>query len=348
MSKFFILALIAVFTLLFVGLLFGYFLSAPVYSGPKTHNFDGEKFINPGNKKAKGFTDVLRWLFTREQNIWDEAKNVTARIPTAALTNGAEITFINHSSFLFQFKDVNLITDPIYSNYASPFQFTGPKRMQNVGIEFKDLPAITHIFISHNHYDHLDKTTMLALREKFNPTVICPLGVGKLIALWGFDKIHELDWWDAFRLSSEIDLTATPAQHFSGRGLFDRDKTLWCGFALKTIHHTIYYAGDTGYGDFFKEIGQKFKSFDLAILPIGAYKPEWFMSPIHTSPEEAVKIHKDVNSKQSIAMHFGTFPLADDTPIEAKNKLIKALEESTLPKNVFKILEAGEYIRLTP
>jgi L-ascorbate metabolism protein UlaG (beta-lactamase superfamily) len=185
---------------------------------------------------------------------------------------------------------------------------------------------------------------MKRLAREYSPAIYTTLGVGKYLEKKGISNVTELDWWDETNMAPGLKLICTPAQHFSGRGTFDRDRTLWCGFAIMTVKGSIYYSGDTGFGEFFNEIAKRIGPVRLAFLPIGAYKPAWFMSPIHTSPSDAVEIHKIINSPGSIGMHFGTFPLADDSMEDPVNDLRLALEKEGISDTVF--IAPKEGIRL--
>lgn len=322
----------------------GFFISAPAHRGEKTDHFDGKKFLNPGNAQAKGLTDVFQWMMQRKQGPWTEKKeSAFGEKPEAMITDGMKITFVNHSTFLIQVEGVNIITDPIWSERTSPFSFAGPKRMKQPGIRFEDLPKIDYIILSHNHYDHLDINTVKDLNRIHKPKIITPLGVKAFLDNNQINTAADLDWWQEMPLSDSLVIQSVPAQHFSGRGVFDRDATLWCGYVIKNHRGNIYFAGDTGYNEFtFKEIGKRCSPVSVALIPIGAYKPTWFMSPIHCSPAEAVKIHFDVMASQSIATHFGTFPLADDGEDEPTYELSKALKQSNLSPHKFLMLKEGE------
>ena len=336
----FILLIISVIS---ISALLGYLFSAPVYKGPLSDHFNGEKFINPGAIKAKGFKDLWKWMRTREKGVWEELKDIKPGHPPAERVTGdiPVVTFINHSTFLIQLMDLNILTDPIWSKRASPVSFAGPKRMRPPGIRYEDLPSIDHVLLTHNHYDHLDITALKRLWKDFQPTIFCPLGVAEYLKGKGIGKVKEMDWWDELNINADMEVVCTPAQHFSGRGMFDRDRTLWCGYAIKTRKGSIYYSGDTGYGDFFSEIARKIAPIRLSFLPIGAFKPEWFMSPIHTSPRDALRIHKEINSPVSIAMHYGTFPLADDGQHEPEMETRRLMQELNIPENNFLILKEG-------
>ncbi len=340
-----ILAFVLIFIIvLYLGIIFlGWAFSAPVYRGPISDHFNGKKFINPGGARPMGFKDLFKWMRTRQRGEWKEKMEIPYGPPPDSKVEGDSIvvTFVNHSTFLIQTRGLNILTDPIWSKRASPVSFIGPKRMRPPGIRFEDLPTVDIILLTHNHYDHLDIETLKKLSAEYNPKIFCPLGVGKYLEKKGIGNISEMDWWDEIGIDQGVSLLCTPAQHFSGRGMFDRDRTLWSGFALRTEKGSIYYSGDTGYGDFFKEIAQRISPVRLSFLPIGAFKPEWFMSSIHTSPEDAVRIHQILNSPQSIGMHFGTFPLADDGMDEPEMTLKDVLKKEGIPENEFIAPEEG-------
>ena len=330
--------------ILFLGI--GLLLSGPKYSGEVSDHFDGKRFINPGNVEAKGLKDVFKWLFTRNRIKWGAFPNEPyGEKPLARIQSRNRITFINHSTFLIQLNGLNILTDPIWSERASPFAWSGPKRMRPPGIRFDDLPQIDAILLSHNHYDHLDISTLRKLSNQYNPTIYTALGVGAFLKNRNINSVKEMDWWHQHLLNNETELTAVPAQHFSGRGMFDRDATLWVGFVLKIKDGNIYFAGDTGYNsDTFKEIGKRCSPISLSIIPIGAYEPRWFMSPIHCAPNEAVKIHEDLKSTSSIGSHFGTFPLADEGREQPITDLKKAMDAANIPSQEFIVLKEGTYI----
>lgn len=327
-----LIILISLIIMIFAIFLFiGWVFSSPAYKGPVSDHFDGKKFVNPGIVKPNGFRELLKWAMNRQPGDWTEKTDAEYGPPPPDKVDGESIrvTFINHATFLIQTHGLNILTDPVWSERASPVSFAGPERMRPPGIRFEDLPRIDLILLTHNHYDHLDLKTMKRLAREHQSEVYCPLGVGKYLNGKGIGNVVEMDWWDDQSINDDITVICTPAQHFSGRGMFDRDKTLWSGFALKTKSGSIYYAGDTGYGGFFREIADRVGPVSLAFIPIGAYKPEWFMAPIHTSPADALKVHNEIASPISIAMHFGTFPLADDGQGEAESELLKLLNRQS-------------------
>lgn len=321
----------------------GYLLSEQPYRGPVSDHFDGKKFRNPSAEQAQGLKEVFRFLVSRKMKPWRTKYTGYVRELQIEENKSAELLFswVNHSTFLFQFNEFNVLIDPIWSKRCSPFQWMGPGRKRPPGIKFESLPRIDLILISHNHYDHLDIPTLKRLIKKHQPKFIVPLGVASTIKRIGGNVINELDWWQTATVN-QLEVKAVPANHFSSRGLFDRDTTLWAGFILQSTSHKVYYVGDTGYSDVFKEIGEKEGPFDLACIPIGAYEPRWFMSPIHIDPQQSVQIHLDSKSKYSVAMHYGTFQLADDNRVSALEDLDKALKEKNLDSDSFNTIIEGE------
>lgn len=274
-------------------------------------HFDGQRFFNPGAPQAKGLSNVLRWKLTsRTQPSPRFVDDVTPARPSQAVDDGLRVTMINHSTVLLQMRGWNVLTDPIWSERASPFSWIGPRRRRAPGVALEDLPRIDVVLLSHNHYDHLDLATLRRLATRGGARFVVPLGVAALLRANRIGPVDELDWGEA-ALDGRIH--AVPAMHFSARGLFDRNRTLWCGYWLDGI----YFAGDTGFGEHFEWIRRQFGSPRLALLPIGAYRPEWFMAPVHMGPEEARRAHEILGARTSIAIHHGTFQLADesiDTP----------------------------------
>lgn len=323
-----------------------YFINAPTYKGPKSAHFNGKRFSNLDGTKARGLWDVIKWAFTEDPGEWKvlNQEDVSyAHPPQSKIDDGTvTVTFINHATFLIQVNGLNILTDPIWSLRASPFQWIGPKRMRPPGIRFEDLPKIDVVLISHNHYDHLDINTVKRLEKEHHPKFITPLGVSAYLHENGIGHTVEMDWWDELKISDSVSASAVPAQHFSGRGLTDRDKTLWCGYVLQTEAGNVYFAGDTGYDGIFNKIGAKFDPIDLALIPIGAYRPRWFMEPIHIDPCQAIQIHQDVRARKSIGMHFGTFPLADEGMREPVEDLRAARKQYGISAEKFITLREGE------
>jgi len=257
----------------------------------------------------------------------------------------AVVTFIGHATFLIQTAAGNILTDPMYSDRAGPFGLLGPRRVRQPAVRFDDLPPISTVLLSHNHYDHCDRATLARLAKRFDPLVITPIGNGALVKSTGLRKVEELDWWQDAK-TSPLPLTLTPAHHFSARTPFDRNRALWGGFMIAIAHRRIYFAGDSAYAPFFREVRRRFGPIDLALLPIGAYEPRWFMQAVHMNPAEALQAHLDLEASESIAMHFGTFQLTT----EGIDEPVRALEQARLAHHVepsaFRAIGFGESVRV--
>ncbi|CAN5746711.1 MBL fold metallo-hydrolase [soil metagenome] len=320
------------------------------YAGPVSDHFDGTKFFNikdgVSQQRSVGLFSVLKWMLSREKNMW-KIRTVEQTKPMARVEDKELVaTFINHATVLLQTEGLNIITDPVYSERASPFSFAGPRRFAAPGVAFDDLPPIDIILLSHNHYDHLDLATMKRLVARDHPLVIVSLGNAAFLSRHGIKDAVELDWWQSHEINGDISVTAVPAQHFSSRALSDRNKTLWCGFVVSTPNGDIYFSGDTGYGPFVQQLADHFPhGFRLGLLPIGAYRPEWFMKEVHVSPDEAFTMHDQLKIKDVMAIHFGTFKLADDTQDEPATRL-RELTQNADGSRRFLALKNGERMRV--
>ena len=325
-------------------LLIDWAFSAPRYQGPITNHFNGRKFRNLEPPERKGFVDFLRWQLTSKRGRWNKWTDAQPGSASPPHVNGKElrVTFINHATVLIQTEGLNILTDPIWSERASPVIWAGPKRHRPPGLRFEDLPPIDLVLIGHNHYDHLDIMTLLRLRAEHRPRFVTALGNRALLSSHEIDDVIELDWWDSAKVSEELRVTCVPAKHFSGRGLGDGDATLWCGYVIEAPAGNIYFAGDTGMGSHFLEIKDRFRPFRLALLPIGAYLPRWFMHPVHISPGEAVELHHLLQPRVSMAIHFGTFALGDEGEFEPLRQLREALNNKDHNASDFWVLEHGE------
>jgi L-ascorbate metabolism protein UlaG (beta-lactamase superfamily) len=306
---------------------------------------DGRRFFNPNGLNGQPLTALPRLLTARRAR-WPAHVPVQPRRPPEPERSGdVVVTFIGHSTFLLQTTSGNLLTDPVYAERASPLRFAGPRRVRRPGVDFGDLPEIAAVLLSHNHYDHCDLATLAALDRRFHPRVITPLGNGPLLRSAGIRRVEELDWWQN-AATAPWPVTLAPAQHFSARGLFDRNRALWGSFVVTLGDRRVFFAGDSGYGPHFGEIRSRSGPVDLALLPIGAYEPRWFMRDIHMNPAEAVQAHLDLAAWQSIGMHFGTFQLTAESITAPVTELERAMQARGLPGAQFRVLECGESIYL--
>jgi L-ascorbate metabolism protein UlaG (beta-lactamase superfamily) len=302
-------------------------------------HFDGKRFYNPDAPQSRGYLDVLRWKLTsRPESSPRFVADVEPSVPPRSVEgNGLRTTLVNHSTVLLQQQGSNILTDPIWSERASPFSWAGPRRRRKPGVSWENLPQIDIVLLSHNHYDHLDLPTLRRLADRGDSTFIVPAGLAHLLRSQKIGPVHELDWGESVSLQA-ITLHCVPALHFSSRGISDRNQTLWCGYMIECRERLIYFAGDTAFGNHFAQIREKFGSPNLALLPIGAYAPRWMMSPVHMGPDEAVRAHGILAAKSSIAIHHGTFQLADeglDTPRQRWRECA--------PGDSFLLLKNGEF-----
>lgn len=302
-------------------------------------NYNGEKFVNQVpvriTKKGTFFNTMWKWMTGNEEREPQYKIGPFKLIPDQINTmdsSGLRITWINHSTVLIEIDGKRFITDPVWSKRASPVSFAGPRRFFDAPIRLEDLPRLDGVIISHDHYDHLDEDTIKEI-AKTGVNFYMPLGVDKYFDDWGISKeqIHEFDWWESVQLDNDHSLIATPACHFSGRGVFNRNNTLWASWVIIGKNHRVYFGGDSGYFPGFKTIGEKYGPFDITMLEIGAYHPNW--STIHLGPENAVKAHTDLKGKALLPIHWGTFTLAfhgwtdpvEKLIIDAKEKQIKLI-----------------------
>lgn len=311
----------------------------------KSDHFNGKKFINPTLETpfSPSIGDIYKMMKEGRPKWLSNIENTA--IPHLNETLNADdfsITFINHATFLIQTEGLNILTDPVWAECASPVSWFGPKRVRKPGVAMDDLPKIDVILISHNHYDHLDKKTLKELNQRFSPLVLVPIGDKELIESFGVKNVKELDWWENVKINPNTIITFTPQQHSSGRTLLDRDKSLWGSYYIQSHGRSIYFGGDGGYSTHFTDIKNKLGSPEIAILGIGAYLPNFFMKAIHTSPAEAVTAHLDLGATQSIGMHFGTFQLASERFEQPLEDLKTAKEKNNLSDDDFIVLQEGE------
>lgn len=317
------------------------------YTGPVTDHFDGTHFSSPLPTPSKGLRDVLRWRFTSKPDRWPDAVPTERAVPPAR-SQQTRVTVVGHATMLIQTGGQNILTDPVWSDRASPVSFAGPRRVCPPGIAFADLPSIDTVLLSHNHYDHLDLATLKLLVKRDNPRIITPLGNDTIIhKAIPKARVEAGDWWDSYQLGAgnepSIEATIVPAQHWSSRGLSDARHALWGGFMLRGGDGLVYFAGDTGYGDggLFRELRVRFGAPDLALIPIGAYAPRWFMADQHTDPEESVQILLDLDAKRALGIHWGVFPLSDEGRDRPREDLALALAARQIAPERFFAAEPG-------
>jgi L-ascorbate metabolism protein UlaG (beta-lactamase superfamily) len=316
------------------------------YQGPPSDHFDGVRFFNPSQGPTdKGLRDMLRWKMAGGTSAWPASVPVLPVKPEARV-DGVRVTMVGHVTMLIQAAGLNILTDPVWSDRASPLSFIGPKRVTEPGIAFEDLPPIDAVLISHCHYDHMDMATLRRLAAAHDPLFAMPLGNDTILRA----SVPEArcvvgDWWQSLPIAPGFETVLTPAYHWANRWPTDVRMALWSGHRLSTPAGTIWFAGDTGYGDgeFFAQI-RALGPPDLALIPIGAYEPRWFMAAQHVNPEEAVRIFQDVGAVQALGIHWGTFQLTDesrDAPVVA---LEAARAKAGIPARLFAAAEpAGVY-----
>lgn len=318
------------------------------YSGPASDHFDGRFFNLAPRTLDKGLADIRRWRQTSKRTLWPKSVPVQATVPHRRV-NDTRVTLVGHATVLIQIGGRNILTDPVWSERCSPVQFAGPKRVCAPGVRFDDLPPIDAVLLSHNHYDHLDAATIKRLVAKHNPLIVTPLGNDTLVRrIARKARVITGDWWDTITLDGGIAVTLTPAQHWSARGIGDRRMALWSGFHLRAGETSLYFAGDTGFGDgsVFDDIHRRLGPVDAALLPIGAYAPRWFMADQHTDPHEAVMIMQRLHAKQAIAIHWGVFQLTDEGRDDPVRALAEALLYEGIPASHFRHDEPGATITL--
>jgi N-acyl-phosphatidylethanolamine-hydrolysing phospholipase D len=317
---------------------------AALATEPHVH---GGRYCNLDPVPRHGLGDFLRWQLAPGRRFPKGKRYTLLRPDSHLLTNPPpepQLTWLGHASFLFQYRGLNLLTDPVLSDRASPFRLVGPKRYTPPALTVANMPPIDLVLISHNHYDHLDEPTVHQLHRRFGEKLcFCiPKGLRRWFEKRGIRNLVELDWWQSSSVADEHEVFCLPTQHFSGRTATDTNTSLWCSWLLEMDGFRFYFGGDTGYGQVFRQIGELFAPIDLALLPIGAYDPRWFMAPVHVAPEEAVKIHQDIGARQSVAMHWGTFVLTDEPMDEPPRRLRLALEQQGISDSEFRVMQHGE------
>lgn len=323
------------------------------WEGPLTPHFDGKRFSNPGHVKTSSVAGYLWLRLTGAQATWPESVLVTPEPPPPARIDdgSARVTFVGHATVLIQVAGLNILTDPVWSNRASPLSFAGPVRVQAPGVAFDALPRIDVVLISHDHYDHLDLATLRRLDARDSPRVIVPLGNKTRVANdMRASNVTEHDWGDRVTLAAGVDVHLEPMLHGSGRSPFDQQSTLWAAYVLQAGPIKLYHVGDSGYGDgaTFRATGQKYGGFDLAILPIGAYEPTSFMADSHMGAADAVKLAQDVQAVRAMAHHFEAFQLGFEAYDAPRQTLQATLRARALPDDFFIAPRPGQALTVKP
>ena len=320
----------------------------PYYSGPVSDHFDGTRFFDPHGSEPKSLTGLLRWQFGGDpRSKWPESWPIegTDTPPARVDSDDIRLAYIGHASILLQTRGLNILLDPVWSERVSPVSFLGPKRVNPPGIRFEDLPKIDIVLVSHGHYDHLDLTTLSRLAAAHAPRVITPLGQDTIM------KAHDAairaeahDWGDRVEIGNGMAVHLASMRHWTARGVFDRNKALWAAFIIEAPAGPIYHIGDTGYGEghHFRAAKAKFGGFRLAILPIGAYEPRWFMAEQHMNPEEAVQVMIDCGARRALAHHWGTVQLTNEAIEAPRQALAEALAARSIAPEVFRAIRPGE------
>jgi L-ascorbate metabolism protein UlaG (beta-lactamase superfamily) len=314
---------------------------------PRSDHFNGKTFFNR-NHENRTFLDVWRWRRTRQLTAWPKTVPLAPQSPAPASRDGQlVITWIGHATFLVQTTQGNVLTDPHFSNRCGPFGWLGPRRVQPPAVPLDALPPIDYVLLSHDHYDHCDLVSLRALAKRSDPLVITPLGNAGLVRRAGLRRVVELDWWQAHAPQLGMEVTLTPARHWSNRLSGRRNGRLWGGFHVRQAGRTWWFAGDTGYDpDLFGSIRERLGAPEVAMVPIGAYEPRWFMQPMHCNPAEAVQIHRDVAASTSLAMHWGAWQLTDEGREEPVRALGAALRTANVGPSEFRALMPGETVVL--
>lgn len=317
------------------------------YIGPVSDHYDGERFFNPGRAAgSKGLGAVLRWRLTADRTEWPTRVPVTPARPAERIEGDAMVaTAVGHASVLVQTAGLNILTDPVWSARVSPFKSVGPARVRAPGVRFEDLPKIDVILVSHNHYDHLDLDTLQRLWERDKPIIVTPLGNAALMARRGITA-YARDWGESIGVREDVTVTVERVQHWSSRWSADTNRALWGGFTVMTPGGAIYFAGDCGYSDAFAATAATRGPYRLALLPVGAYEPRWFMKASHMNPAEAVQAFRDLRAEHAIGIHWGVWQLTDEAIDAPRTALAEALGDAGAAPGRFRALEPGEVMEV--
>ncbi|HEX2862202.1 MAG TPA: MBL fold metallo-hydrolase [Lacunisphaera sp.] len=320
-------------------------------SFPVSDHCDGERFFNPHGPLPRSFSDLPKWWWQQRRGSakpWPAAVPacppvvLPAAIPERQLT----ATFIGHATYLLQFAGLTVLTDPVFASRAGPFGLLGPRRVQPPALRLGELPRVDVVLLSHNHYDHLDVPSLRWLVQHRRPLIVAPLGLGAWLAGRGVPGVVELDWWQGHFTATGEEIVCTPAQHWSSRWPWDRCRTLWGGFMLRTRQGLVWFAGDSGWGRHFAEVRTRIGAPDCALLPIGAYEPRWFMAAVHMNPDEAIRAHLAVGARTSLAMHHATFRLTDEAYDAPAADLAAARQAHGISADAFLVPAVGASVSL--
>jgi len=311
-------------------------MANPYYTGPVTDHFDGTRFFNPGQPDTdRSLSDILRWKLRSTPARWPRSVPVRQAVPKARVA-GLRLTMVGHATVLIQAAGLNILTDPVWSDRA--------------GIAFEQLPPIDAILLSHNHYDHLDVATLRRLQAAHRPLLVAPLGNEAIVKAALPDmRVASGDWGDRIDLGAGVHSHLVPALHWSARRARDRRMALWAGHMIRTPAGSVWFAGDTGYGDgaIFRALKAVHGAPDVALIPIGAYEPRWFMAAQHVNPQEAVRIFRGVGARQALGIHWGTFQLTDEARDAPPAALAAALAADAIAADRFVAAEPGHVLDLT-
>ncbi len=327
------------------------------------HHVPGGGFRNPWpGSQPHGVGGLIKWMLTRrrrkaptEMVADDPSVPPEAAFPasTSELSRGLAITAVGHSTFLVTSPSAVFLTDPVWGERASPLKFAGPKRNNPPGVTLESITRLDAVFLSHDHYDHLDRTTVRKIAHAFPETRwFAPLGVSRILQRWGVRDVTEMDWWQSGSYR-DLGIACTPAMHFSGRYPWKRNASLWCGWVIDVFGYRLFFAGDTGLHPEFAEIARRFGPIDVAILPIGAYEPRWFMKPIHMNPEDAISAYGELSAGSLtdrcvfLASHWGTFKLTEEPLTEPPLRLRRAWGSAGISYELLWVLAPGESRMLT-
>lgn len=316
------------------------------HHGPATDHFDGAKFDNPWSPMPGRFLDFLKWRLTADRKPWPENVPVTTDRPPRRVEGEAlRVTNVGHATVLLQTAGLNILTDPIWSERASPLAFAGPRRVAAPGVRFEDLPPIDLVLVSHNHYDHMDLPTLQRLHEAFAPLVLTPLGNDAIIrdAVPGM-RVQTLDWGQSLDIAPGVRVTAEPMQHWSARGLFDRMEALWAAFVIEAPGGPVYFLADAGYAQALSaQIVARYGPPRLSLIPVGAYEPRWFMAYAHMNPDEAVQTLLDLEGPMAMGTQHEVFPMADEGYDDPRRDLARALADRGVDRSRFLLPRVGEW-----